>query len=124
MRCKRGKGIAPVKRTLEASEALHTTRQSFGGIVFCKQLDRLGAVVLQRSQIAAHHERRTRIIGIIAVEQRSQHAQLHLRARLRRRAALGKLAAAGFRCEKRAERRKRRAHIACIGSIEFVGQNR
>lgn len=124
MRCKRDKRIAPVERAIEAGEALHATLQSFGGIVFHEQLCRLGAVALQRSQIAAHHERRTRIIGSLAAKQRDQHAQLNLCARLRREAALGELAATGFRCEKRAIRRKRRAHIACIGSIEFVGQNR
>ena len=124
MRCKRDKRIAPVERAIEAGEALHATLQSFGGIVFHEQLCRLGAVALQRSQVTAHHERRTRIIGSLAAKQRGQHAQLNLCARLRSRTALGELAATSFRCEKRAIRRKRRAHVACIGSIEFVGQNR
>ena len=76
----------------------------------------------KRTQVAAHHVSAHRVFGTCAVEQRRQHAELHLGRRLRRGAALREAAHAVLRREERLELQKRLAYVGRIGRVQVVGQ--
>ena len=125
MRSQLGEGGSAVKCARKAGDALHPTRQSLAGAVFRERLERRRPAVVQKlAQIPAHHETARRVVGRGAIEQRGQHAKLHVGTRRRRRAALREAPHAVFRSEERTHRLQRRAHVGGILGVQLVGQKR